>query len=273
VRQATPTTVDVRPVREFLVDNAWVLLAAMRTQSRSMRGSPIAVILGVVQPVVFLVVALKAGQHLSAHATTQVVIGVGLTALWGSTIWSAGGILGGDRDTGALAATVTGVRSPSLVFLGKCLGATVRSTVVIAVSTVTTVLVLGAPVLIRQPGWMLAGLLVVILSGTTLGMLLSCLFLVTRYAAAWAGLLMYPVFIIGGLIVPQDLIPVQLRWLSSLISLRWAAEFLATSAFGQPHWSALRYLTGLTGGYVAAAIVTFRWLLRRARRRGNLEYG
>jgi ABC-2 type transport system permease protein len=238
-----------------------------------MRGSPVSVILGVVQPVVFLVVALKAGQHLSARASTQLVIGVGLTALWGSTIWSAGWILTGDRSNGTLAATVTGVHSPSLVFLGKCLGATARSTAVVAASTITTVLVLGAPILVRQPGWMLAGLVVVILSGTTLGMLLSCLFLVTRYATAWAALLMYPVFIIGGLTIPQTMIPVQLRWLSSLISLRWAAEFLATSAFGEPSWHAFLYLAGLTCGYVVVAVVTFRWLLRRARQTGNLEYG
>jgi ABC-2 type transport system permease protein len=159
------------------------------------------------------------------------------------------------------------------VFLGKCLGATARSTAIIAVSTVTTVLVLGVPILVRQPGWMLAGLLVVILSGTTLGMLLSCLFLVTRYATAWAALLMYPVFIVGGLIIPQSLIPVQLRWLSSLISLRWAAEFLATSAFGKPSWPAFLYLAGLTCGYVVLAVITFRWLLRRARLKGNLEHG
>jgi ABC-2 type transport system permease protein len=260
-------------VRQRLVDNAWVLLAAMRTQARSMRGSPVAVILGVVQPVVFLVVALTAGQHLSARANAQLVIGVGRTALWGSTIWSAGGILTADRVNGALARTVTGFRSPSVVFLGKCLGATVRNTAIVTVSTVTTVLVLDVPIRVRQPGWMLAGLVVVILSGTTLGMLLSCLFLVTRYATAWSALLMYPVFIVSGLMIPQDLIPVQLHWLSTLISLRWAAQFLATSALGEPSWSAFASLAGLTCGYLVVALVTFRWLLRRARQKGTLEYG
>jgi len=255
------------------VASAWVLFAAMRAQTRAMRGSPVAIILGIVQPVVFLVVALKGGQHLSTRASTQLAVGVGLTALWGSTIWSAGGILTADRANGALARTVTGFRSPSLVFLGKCLGATARSAAIVAASTIATVLVLGVPIDVRQPGWMLAGLVVVIVSGTTLGMLLSCLFLVTRHATAWSSLLMYPVFIIGGLIIPQHLIPVPLRWLSSLISLRWAAEFLATSAFGAPSWSAFGYLAGSTGGYLVAALIAFRWLLRRARQKGNLEYG
>jgi ABC-2 type transport system permease protein len=125
------------------MDSAWVLSAAMRTQTRSMRGSPVAVILGVVQPAVFLIVALKAGQNLPARDSTQLVIGVGLTALWGGTIWSAGGILTGDRGNGTLARTVTGLRSPSVVFLGKCLGATVRTTAIVAISTVTTVLMLA----------------------------------------------------------------------------------------------------------------------------------
>jgi ABC-2 type transport system permease protein len=84
---------------------------------------------------------------------------------------------------------------------------------------------------------------------------------------------MYPVFIIGGLMIPQQLIPVQLRWLSTLISLRWAAQFLTTSALGEPSWSAFAVLTGLTCCYLVVALLSFRWLLRRARQKGNLEYG
>jgi ABC-2 type transport system permease protein len=253
------------------MDNAWVMLAAMGTQARSMRGSPVAAVLGIVQPAVFLIVAVRAGQALSAPAATRVVIGVGLTALWASTIWSAGGILAADRASGTLARTVTGLRSPSIVFLGRCLGATVRIATFVAVSTIGGAVLLGVPVQARQPGWMLVGAVVVLLSGTALGMLLSCLFLVTRHAAAWSALLMYPVFIVGGLMIPQDLIPVELRGLSTLISLRWAAEFLATSAFGAPSWPALAKLVGLTCGYFVAALIVFRWLLLRARQNGTLD--
>jgi ABC-2 type transport system permease protein len=259
-------------VRERLADNTWVMLAAMGTQTRSMRGSPIAVILGVVQPVVFLIVATAAGEALPARASTQLVIGVGLTALWGSTIWSAGGILRGERASGTLARAVTGYRSPSVVFLGKCLGATVRITAFVTISTIGAAALLGVPLRARHPGWMLVGFVVVVLSGTALGMLLSCLFLVTRHAAAWSALLMYPVFIISGMMIPQYLIPVELRWPSTLISLRWAAEFLAAAASGAPAWPALAMVAALTCLYFATALATFRWLLRRARQEGTLDH-
>lgn len=258
---------------ERLATNVWVILASMRLQSRTMRGSPFAVILGVIQPVVFLVISTSAAGVPDPATSTQLVIGVGLTALWGSTIWSAGGILRRDQARGTFGRALLSIRSPFVVFLGECLGATVRTTTFIAPSTVGTALLLGVPIEARRPAWMAVCLVVVVLSGTALGMLLSCLFLVTRHAPSWSGLLMYPVFIVSGLMIPQDLVPTQLRWVSAVISLRWAAHFLATAAFGHPSWFALVSLTGLTVGYFVLAVIVFRWLVQRARRNGTLDHG
>src|SRR5690348_7355157 len=95
----------------------------MRTQMRAMRGSPAAVILGVVQPVVFLVITARATPVLPVEQGMRLVVGVTLTALWASTIWSAGTILRVDLHQGSLALCVVGVRPPFVVFLGKCAGA------------------------------------------------------------------------------------------------------------------------------------------------------
>jgi ABC-2 type transport system permease protein len=259
-------------VSRRLTVNAEVVLAAMRVQALEMRGSPFVTILGIVQPAIYLAIVMSAPGRLPLRTSTQLVIGVGLTALWSATVWSAGGILRGDKIRGTLARTVSGIPSPSVVFLGKCLGATLRIAVIIAASTVAAVLLLGVPVTARQLGWLGIGFFVTLLSGTALGMLLSCLFLVARYAEAWSALLMYPVSIVSGLMIPPALIPVQVRWVSAFVSLRWAAGFLTTTAFGVPSWSALACLVGLTIGYFAVAVAAFRWIVRRAMREGTLEY-
>jgi ABC-2 type transport system permease protein len=255
------------------VTNVWVALMAMRAQAREMRGNPIPLILGIVQPVVFLVIIVEAAPVPPAEQGTDLVVGVALTALWASTIWSAGAILRADVHRGSLALAVTGVRSPAVVFLGRCTGAILRVSAAIAASTAVTAVVLGLPMRAGRPLVMLLGLVLVLMSATALGMLLSCLFLVTRHASAWSAALMYPVFIISGMIVPLRLIPAGLRYASLVISLRWAAEFLTAAADGRVSWSSLAALVGLTALYYVVALAAFHRLLQRARLTGTIDHG
>jgi ABC-2 type transport system permease protein len=237
-----------------------------------MRGSPVALILGIVQPVVFLVIAAEAAPVRSAQRGSELVVGVALTALWGSTIWTAGAVLRGDLQQGTLARWSIAVCPPAVVFLGKCVGAVARSTVAVAFSTALTAAALRLPMQAHRPLVMLLGAVLALSSAIALGMLLSCLFLVTRHANAWSAALMYPVFIVSGMIIPLDLVPPALRGVSAAISLRWAAEFLGEAARGRMSWPALAALVGLTGVYFLVALAAFRTLLRRARQQGTMEY-
>ena len=94
---------------------------------------------------------------------------------------------------GTLARCVSGVWSPYLVLLGKSLGATVTSVGAILVSTGVTAAALGLPLSVSHPGWIVVSLVVLVCSGTALGALVSCLFLVTRNGLIWSHALMYPV--------------------------------------------------------------------------------
>lgn len=253
--------------------NVWVWLLAVRTQFRAMRGSPVALILGIVQPVVFLVIVAESAPALPVEQGTTLVVGVVLTALWASTIWSAGGILRADLQRGNLALIAVGVRSPAIVLLGRCAGAILRIAPVITGSTIVTALALGLPLHVGRPLVLLLGLVLVVVSAIGLGVLLSCLFLVTRHAIMWAAALMYPVFIISGMIVPLHLIPAGLRAFSVVISLRWAAEFLAAAAAGHVSWSSLGAMVGLTVLYFCVGLAVFRRLLNRARQEGTIDHG
>jgi ABC-2 type transport system permease protein len=248
-----------------------MIIIAMKIQMRAGRGSPAALIIGVVQPAVLMTVSIRVRTVTSAETSIRLVIGIGLLAVWGATVWTAGAILRREAIGGTLAANVTGAWSPALVLFGKSLGATVRNVVIVVGSTVGCALVLNLRTPMHHPWWFLLGLLGVLVSGVALGMLLSCIFLLSRYGDAIAGALMYVLFILGGVIIPASFLPQSIAWLSYLVSLRWAEELLVESAAGDPSVFALAALFGLAGAYGSAAAYLLSVIVDRARRRGSLE--
>jgi ABC-2 type transport system permease protein len=82
---------------------------------------------------------------------------------------------------------------------------------------------------------------------------------------------MYPVFILGGLLIPPVLLPRWVGWASTLTSLRWAREFLAGAAVGAPRPADLGMVLLLTAGYAVAGVAAFARVSDLARERGTLE--
>lgn len=256
---------------ERLSTGAWVAYAAMRTQNRALRGSPFVVLLGAVQPIVLLLITIGSAGDRDAGATAQLVIGVMLTALWGVTIWTSGNILRVERWQGTLAALVTGVRPPWLILFGKTLGATTYTGAVILASGIGTMAVLRLPIDVAHPLLLLAGVLVVGAAGSALGMLLSCLFLLTRHGPEWSSALMFPVFVLGDMLIPGELLPSPLRWFAMLSPMSWARKFITGAVTGDPRPGALGVLVVLTIGYFGLAGWAFARIIDVARDRGTLD--
>ncbi|MFF7341856.1 ABC transporter permease [Streptomyces sp. NPDC008163] len=251
-------------------DATWMFLIALRTEQRAMRGNPLLLVNSAILPAVFLVITVETGRPAPDHATERVVA-VMLTALWGSTVWMSGGVLRRERTYGTLARCVSGVWSPYLVLLGKSLGATVYSVGAILVSTTLTAAALGLPLKASHPVWIAVALLVLVCSGTSLGALVSCLFLVTREGLVWSSALMYPVFALGGLLIPTGVLPRWLRWVPELISLHWIKDFLVGASTGGVALSSLGVATVLTLVYFSVAGLAYRGSVDVARREGTLD--
>jgi ABC-2 type transport system permease protein len=253
-----------------MTDLVWTTWVALRTEQRGMRGNPLIVLNAAVQPVVFLLITVGTRAPDPA-AATSLVSAVMFTAVWSSTVWMAGGVLRRERNYGTLARSVTSVRPTHLLLLGKSLGSTLYTATTIVVSTTAAVLLIGVPVRVGNPFWLVVAYLAVILSGTALGMLLSCLFLVTRHGLAWSSALMYPVFILGGLLIPHDVLPRWLEWVPSLVSLRWLQEFVTGAATGTPVFTPLLIAAALTVAYFLLAVWGLNRAVDVARRKGTLD--
>src|SRR6266487_4528722 len=246
-------------MRESLRLALWVVWTSLRTEQRHMRGSPLVVIGGAIQPVVFLLITARTAEPTPDRVTWLV-----------SAVVLAGGVLRRERTFGTLARCVTSVHSARLVLFGKTLGATVFCMAAILASVTVTVLALGEPVRLLNPPLLVLALLVTAASGTALGMLVACLFLLTRHGLVWSSALVYPVFILGGLLIPRSALPAALRWVPDLISLQWIHEFFAAAAAGQVLARPLAIACGLTVCYYLIALTSLDRAIDTARRKGSL---
>jgi ABC-2 type transport system permease protein len=230
------------------------------------------IVLGFVQPAAFtLVVLLSRRDHAGADMSAA-ALGAGLLSLWGSTIWQAGQILKFEKRQGTLIQIMVRPCSLAAVLLGKSLGTTVRSVLSIAMTVGLMSFLVGHGIRIAEPLLMVATLAVVIASASVLGMLLSCLFIMVRAASRIAEALTYPVFILGGILVPLSLMPRAVRPFAEVVSLHRGGELVQAAATGVPQ-SGTSWLLFLlnTAAYGLLAVAAFRVVLRRARSAGSLE--
>jgi ABC-2 type transport system permease protein len=254
---------------------AHILAASARMQILVIRSHPVVPLLTVVQPtVIYLVVSSGQTASTTAQQRAALLIATLLTSLWGVTLWAAGGVLRREIFEGTLARNLTSVTDSRLVLLGKCFGSTCLAFGLL----VCTGVVLGLVEDVRvRPGilpWLVLGLCVVTVSGTVMGFVLSGVFVLTRHAIHVTAALSYPVYIFGGLLIPTALLPVWLGWISRLVSLFWANQFLDSVVdTGRPRPGDLALCVLLTAAYYAAGHLLFARIIRRARVRGTIDLG
>jgi ABC-2 type transport system permease protein len=251
-----------------------VLLAAARMQVLVVRGHPVVPLATVVQPLVFYVIATSGTGARSPAKLVAVLVAVLLTSLWGATVWAAGGILRREVADGTLGRNLTSVTDARLVVIGKCLGSTLLILALLACTGATLALFSGLTIRLGSLPWLLAGFLLVTVSGTVMGFAMCGIFALTRHANHVTSALTYPLFILSGLMIPASLLPASLAWLSRLISLYWADRFIDAVVDGDRlPWKALLGAAALTPVYLLAGNLIFGRIVHRARVNGTIDLG
>ncbi|KPH97297.1 hypothetical protein OK074_6583 [Actinobacteria bacterium OK074] len=255
-------------------ERAWlswtrVALAAVRVQVRG--SSPLGMaIAAAVQPVAFALITLTADAGGSIDPATA-LFGSGLLAVWSATVWQAGMVLRRELWAGTLPGICSRPGGLGATLVGKAVAAAGTSVLVTLVSLGALAALYGSPVHVASPLVFALALLLGFAAALPLGLLIACLFLLTGAAIRIAEVIMYPVFILGGLLVPLGQLPAFLRPLSAVLSLHWTQVLLTGAATGHTEgraWWALM-LTGAV--YTAAARAAFGRVVHAARKEGSLE--
>ena len=237
------------------------VLAGSRYELAVIRSSPAELTWLFVAPlyaVIFLAVVRQAGRSdLSAYA----VLGPGIMAVVGMAIFSAGEFIDRDRWDGVLELEIAAPAAFPLVLVGRILA-------VVSVglaSLVETWLVAGVGfgywVHVHHPLIFAVTLALTVAATAGAATAMAAVFVLARSARIFQNSLSFPLFVLGGAVVPVGLLPQWLQPITRIIYLSWSTDLLraATGPETVTHlwwrWSAVAGL-GLITFAVGAFLVT-----------------
>lgn len=254
--------------RNSVAGIAGVLLESARFQVRNSWRHPMLLVGNILQPMLLLWLVIQ--RHDIGDDPTKnglLASAVLLTSFWGGIIWTAGGMLRRDRAEGTLTRTVLNAHDSRMAVLGRSIGATILSLVTLLLAGTVTLSIIGARLSFPGVGRMIAGIAVLIIAGTAVSMLLSCVFLATRHGVAVTNAITYPVFILGGLLIPAEILPPWAEYVSWLVSLSWIYRFIETG-----DWGFLLICGVITMVYYAIGSYLFNRILNQVTMSGTVTH-
>lgn len=222
--------------------------------------------------VIFLAITRAAGRDdLSGYA----VLAPALIALWAVSLMSAGEVIDSERYEGTLEAVVATPASLGVVMFGRVLAVVVVGCLAFVESWLTAAVLFGVVVPIPQPGWFLATLAATVLAMAGTATIMASVFVLARSARTFQNVLSYPIYVLGGVIVPVSLLPGWVQPVSRVVFLSWSADLFRDSLATGP----LEAPVGRLGMVVLLGALGFlvgTWMLRRilarVRETGTLAY-
>lgn len=228
-------------------------------------------LLNVLWPLFFATVAFfmfRAGA--GGETLVYASFGAAVMGIWSSTSTSAGSAMQRERWHGTLELLVASPTHFSLVLLPV----TVAMSTIGLYSLTATLLwgrvAFGIDVPLEHPFLFAVALVATVVSIGSLGFLLAVSFV--RYRTAWAlgNMLEYPVWLVGGFLVPISLLPEWVRPLSWILAPTWGVDAVREAALGGSPLVEVGLCLALGLGYVVAGGLVLDLALRAARRDGSL---
>lgn len=254
-----------RPLRVAAV--GWWLNVKMLSQS-AFDG-----LLAILWPLFFATVAFFMFRAGGDPATlVYASLGAAVVGVWTATTVSAGSALQRQRWHGTLELLVAAPTHFSLTLLSM----TVATSTIGLYCLVSTLLwgrvVFGIDLPLEQPLALAAALPATIVSIGLLGFLLAVAF--ARYRTAWAlgSMVEYPVWLIGGFLVPLTLLPGWVRPISWALAPTWGMNAIRDAATGAGSaWPDIAMCALLGLAYTAVGVLLTNRVLVSARRRASLS--
>jgi ABC-2 type transport system permease protein len=198
-------------------------------------------------------------------------LGSAVMGMWSATSTTAGGAMQRERWHGTLEALVASPPHFAVVLLPI----TIAMATIGVYSLVATLLfgrfLFGIELTVEHPLAFGLAVLGTVLSFGALGFLFAVSFV--RFRAAWAlgNLFEYPVWLIGGFLVPLVLFPDWVRPISWSLAPTWGMNAIRESALGGSPLPDLALCVALGAGYITVGIVALEKVLGAARRRAAVS--
>ncbi|WP_328904149.1 ABC transporter permease [Streptomyces sp. NBC_00441] len=183
----------------------------------------------------FALVFLSAMEYsgrteLYAHA----VLAPMLMTAWTAALMFSGEMISDDRQNGRLEPLVATPAPFPLVLLGRLCACMLLSVPSFVMSVLIAGALFGYWLPVHHPLVFGAALLLVVGTTAAMATALSALFVVAPGARIVQNTLSFPVFLLGGVLVPVSELPGALAYLGRLLPLSWGADLLRAATRPEP---------------------------------------
>ena len=227
--------------------------------------------LGVLWPLFFATVAFFMFQAGAGGETlVYASFGAAVMGIWSSTSTTAGSAMQRERWHGTLELLVASPTHFALVLLPVTIAMSTIGLYSMVATLVWGRVAFGIDIPLEHPISFALALVATVLSIGSLGFLLAVSFV--RYRTAWAlgNMLEYPVWLIGGFLVPLTLLPFWVRPFSWILAPTWGVDAVRQAALGGSPLPEIGLCVLLGAAYVAAGALVLDRALRAARRDASL---
>lgn len=217
--------------------------------------------------VAFLMFRSGGGQETLLYAS----LGAAVMGMWSATSTTGAGAMQRERWHGTLEALVASPPHFSLILLPLTLAMSTIGIYCLVATLLFGRFLFGIELTIEHPLAFAVSVVGTVLSFGALGFLFAVSFV--RFRAAWAfgNLFEYPVWLIGGFLVPLVLLPEWTRPISWSLAPTWGMSAIRDSALGGDPWPDLGMALLLGVVYFGFGILVLDRVLDAARRRAALS--
>jgi ABC-2 type transport system permease protein len=198
-------------------------------------------------------------------------LGAAVMGMWSATSTTAGGAMQRERWHGTLELLVATPPHFALVLLPVTLAMATIGIYSLGATLLYGYFLFGIELTVEHPLLFVGSIVGTVLSFGALGFAFAVTFV--RFRAAWAlgNMFEYPVWLIGGFLVPLVLLPEWVRPISWVLAPTWGMNAIRESAVGGSPLNDLAVCLGLGALYVLVGILITNRVLRAARQRAALS--
>jgi ABC-2 type transport system permease protein len=251
--------------------------AAFRQQAIHFLVDPQWVIPSLIAPFVFTIVTLMLYRNVDGPVVLYAVLGGGVLGMWGNTLFSSGWSINYDRMNGTLEPVMISPTPMVQLVAGRAIWNALIGLVNAALVFLCAELAFRTPIHLPDPVLFFITLVLLLLSLSALGLVLSAFFVMTRASTVLMQAVEFPIYVACGALIPLSVLPSWSNPISYALAPTWGVDALRLSAglgatmdLGIGYLGDMAAMLLVTVAYLLLSLYLFRRLEHKVRVEGTL---
>ncbi len=205
---------------------------------------------------------------------SYIILGAGLSAMWGCICFSSAGDIDRERYEGTLSLIFASPTEFDYIITGKILGNTLLATSTFLITILTAKVCLRVNCEIRELGLFLGAFLMTIVSIQLVSKAIAYLFTISRKASLYMNCIDIPFALVCGFTLPYEQLPMGLQRIGDIFPMTWAIRGLRLSMNGGNREEYVTYILVallLCIGFYFASQILVRKMEKAVRIQASLE--